>query len=85
MHNLIVRLRAASAAFVAAQAPPAYAVIYDTPLTNDAYASGDDVEQYYELFSSPREAHDFFRTAYPLPETRNARLVLILGGIDGYR
>lgn len=78
-----IRINAAIAAFRAAKLPPAYAVIYDTPL--DLGPHLDDVEQYYERFATPREAYEFFREAYPAPQTQNARLVLILGGIDEYR
>lgn len=88
MRNLRERIHAAIAAFRYAQHPPAYAVIYDV-WSGGAPGCGDTREEFYELFGSPSEAAEMFRTAYPVGADRDAadnpRLVLILGGIDAYR
>lgn len=59
-----------------------FAVIYDVE-TN----SGEPREEYYEVFSTPQEAAEMFRSAFPRGgdvDVANARLVRILGPIDDY-
>ncbi len=85
MTTLATRVKAAFAAFRAAQQSHAYAVIYDV-WEGGKPGCGDTREEFYETFSSPVEAALMFRDAYPVESgADNPRLVLILGGIDAYQ
>lgn len=90
MKNLLFRIRAAIAAFVAARVPHYYAVIYDE-FEGDPATGSLVREEYYESFGSPEQAAQMFRSAHPDqpvdPDGRNfgnARLVVVLGDIDEY-
>lgn len=84
--NLGARLRAAWKAFQCVGNYPAYAVIYDSYEGLDREIEGPR-EEYYEVFSTPAEAAEMFRTAFPanLDITENERLAIILGPIDQYK
>lgn len=84
--SFMTRLRIAWAAFKAAGRSCAYAVIYDSYEGLDPEIEGPR-EEYYEVFATPAEANEFFRSAFPhsADVTENERLVLILGSIDNYK
>lgn len=90
MRSLIQRVKAAIAAFRAAQHAPAFAVIYDL-CDGDPKSGAVISEEYYENFGTPAQAALMYRTAFPHKPVdpdgfnyANARLVLILGEIDEY-
>lgn len=91
MKNLLMRIKAAIEAFKAAKSTPYYAVIYDE-FEGDPDSGNVIREEYYESFGSPEQAAAVFRGAFPDdsvgPDGRsfgNARLVMVMGGIDEYR
>jgi len=91
MSGVLIRLKAAIAAFRSARVDPYYAVIYDHYEGLDP-ETDDRQEEFYEAFDTPEEAAQLFRTAFQRGEivkngetmVENPRLVMILGAIDKY-